>query len=81
MSNANEAGEQLIPSRLPQIPELGRMLTFVSLTAWPLADAALTQEILDLLQSAMHIRQAKKGANEGMSLHFSPRTLGVSARP
>ncbi|KAL7788192.1 50S ribosomal protein L30e-like protein [Trichoderma ceciliae] len=32
--------------------------------AWPLADAALTQEILDLLQSAMHIRQAKKGANE-----------------
>ncbi|TFA97658.1 13 kDa ribonucleoprotein-associated protein [Trichoderma ghanense] len=34
--------------------------------AWPLADAALTQEILDLLQSAMHIRQAKKGANEGM---------------
>jgi U4/U6 small nuclear ribonucleoprotein SNU13 len=31
-----------------------------------LADAALTQEILDLLQSAMHIRQAKKGANEGM---------------
>lgn len=32
-----------------------------------MADAALTQEILDLLQSAMHIRQAKKGANEGMS--------------
>lgn len=34
--------------------------------AWPLADAALTQEILDLLQSATHIRQSKKGANEGM---------------
>ncbi|EGX95647.1 snRNP and snoRNP protein Snu13, putative [Cordyceps militaris CM01] len=33
-------------------------------TAWPLADAALTQEILDLLQSATHIRQSKKGANE-----------------
>ncbi|KAJ3477046.1 hypothetical protein NLG97_g8946 [Lecanicillium saksenae] len=32
--------------------------------AWPLADAALTQEILDLLQSATHIRQSKKGANE-----------------
>ena len=36
--------------------------------AWPLADAALTQEILDLLQSATHIRQSKKGANEGTSL-------------
>ncbi|PHH85379.1 hypothetical protein CDD83_486 [Cordyceps sp. RAO-2017] len=32
--------------------------------AWPLADATLTQEILDLLQSATHHRQAKKGANE-----------------
>ncbi|CAK7263112.1 RNA binding protein snu13 [Sporothrix epigloea] len=32
--------------------------------AWPLADAALSQEILDLLQSATHYRQAKKGANE-----------------
>lgn len=32
--------------------------------AWPLADPALTQEILDLLQSATHYRQAKKGANE-----------------
>lgn len=41
------------------------MLTF--LAAWPLADAALTQEILDLLQSATHIRQSKKGANEGTS--------------
>lgn len=32
--------------------------------AWPLADAALTQEILDLVQSAAHYRQLKKGANE-----------------
>ncbi|XP_044716129.1 ribosomal protein l7Ae/L30e/S12e/Gadd45 family domain-containing protein [Hirsutella rhossiliensis] len=32
--------------------------------AWPLADSTLTQEILDLLQSAAHIRQVKKGANE-----------------
>lgn len=38
--------------------------------AWPLADAALTQEILDLLQSATHIRQSKKGANEGKSSPF-----------
>jgi hypothetical protein len=33
--------------------------------AWPLADATLTQELLDLMQQATHLRQAKKGANEG----------------
>ncbi|KFH42945.1 13 kDa ribonucleoprotein-associated protein-like protein [Hapsidospora chrysogenum ATCC 11550] len=32
--------------------------------AWPLADAALTQELLDLIQNAKHLGQAKKGANE-----------------
>jgi len=32
--------------------------------AWPVADAALTQEILDLVQQASHYRQLKKGANE-----------------
>ncbi|KAH9906632.1 50S ribosomal protein L30e-like protein [Xylariomycetidae sp. FL2044] len=32
--------------------------------AWPLADAALAQEILDLVQQASHARQLKKGANE-----------------
>jgi hypothetical protein len=35
--------------------------------AWPLADEALTQNILDLVQQASHYRQLKKGANEGMS--------------
>jgi U4/U6 small nuclear ribonucleoprotein SNU13 len=35
------------------------------LTAWPLADAALEQEILDMVQQASHHRQLKKGANEG----------------
>ena len=30
----------------------------------PVADAALTQELLDLVQQATHYRQAKKGANE-----------------
>jgi U4/U6 small nuclear ribonucleoprotein SNU13 len=35
------------------------------LSAWPLADAALTQEILDIVQQASHYRQLKKGANEG----------------
>ncbi|RPA86934.1 L30e-like protein [Ascobolus immersus RN42] len=32
--------------------------------AFPLADAALTQQILDLTQQASHYRQLKKGANE-----------------
>jgi U4/U6 small nuclear ribonucleoprotein SNU13 len=32
--------------------------------AWPIADAALTQEILDIVQQASHYRQLKKGANE-----------------
>lgn len=32
--------------------------------AYPLADASLTQEILDLVQQASHYKQLKKGANE-----------------
>ncbi|MCJ1388491.1 RNA binding protein snu13 [Xylographa bjoerkii] len=32
--------------------------------AWPIADEALTQTILDLVQQASHYRQLKKGANE-----------------
>ncbi|KAF6818025.1 ribosomal protein L7Ae/L30e/S12e/Gadd45 family protein [Colletotrichum musicola] len=32
--------------------------------AWPLADDALQQEILDLIQQCQHYRQLKKGANE-----------------
>lgn len=32
--------------------------------AWPIADSALSQEILDLVQQASHYRQLKKGANE-----------------
>jgi len=32
--------------------------------AWPVADSALTQEILDIVQQASHYRQLKKGANE-----------------
>lgn len=32
-----------------------------SSAAWPVADAALTQEILDLVQQASHYRQLKKG--------------------
>lgn len=32
--------------------------------AFPLADAATTQQILDIVQQASHLRQLKKGANE-----------------
>ena len=33
--------------------------------AFPLADAALTNKILDLVQQASHYKQLRKGANEG----------------
>jgi hypothetical protein len=33
--------------------------------AFPLADAQLTNKILDLVQQASHYKQLKKGANEG----------------
>lgn len=32
--------------------------------AFPLADASLTNTILDLIQQASHYKQLKKGANE-----------------
>lgn len=42
----------------------GRLYTnFSSLAAWPVADEALTQNLLDLVQQASHYRQLKKGAN------------------
>ena len=36
--------------------------------AFPLADDALTQTILDLVQQASNYKQLKKGANEGASV-------------
>jgi hypothetical protein len=47
-------------------------------TAFPLADQALSQEILDIVQQASHYRQLKKGANEGkkfFKLFLSAPTL------
>ncbi|GAB1215910.1 RNA binding protein snu13 [Aspergillus terreus] len=35
--------------------------------AWPVADEALTQNLLDLVQQASHYRQLKKGANGKLS--------------
>jgi hypothetical protein len=41
--------------------------------AYPLADAALTNTILDIVQQATNYKQLKKGANEGASLGFACR--------
>jgi U4/U6 small nuclear ribonucleoprotein SNU13 len=35
--------------------------------AWPMADEALAQQILDLVQQAGHYRQLKKGVYNGKS--------------
>ncbi|GAA5803469.1 ribonucleoprotein-associated protein [Thamnidium elegans] len=40
------------------------MSAVVNPKAFPLADAALTSTILDLVQQASHYKQLKKGANE-----------------
>ncbi len=48
---------------LSQLPSALLQLTINA--AWPLADIPLAAEIMDLLQTATHYRQAKKGANEG----------------
>nr|CAG8444449.1 6537_t:CDS:2 [Entrophospora candida] len=37
------------------------------MATFPLADADLTNQILDLVQQALNYKQLKKGANEGMS--------------
>jgi hypothetical protein len=49
--------------------------------AWPIADEALTQNLLDLVQQASHYRQLKKGANEGMSTWLSPCVLLLTDIP
>ena len=50
--------------------------------AWPIADQALSQEILDLVQQASHYRQLKKGANEGKlaSLPFHERLHRIGVK-
>ena len=43
--------------------------------AWPLADEALSQSLLDLVQQSSHYRQLKKGANEGsFNMHIHKPT-------
>jgi U4/U6 small nuclear ribonucleoprotein SNU13 len=50
--------------------------------AYPLADAALTNTILDIVQQAANYKQLKKGANEGeattsTSLHDGANFLRI----
>ena len=54
---------------LPQCFSIHTSLTFSS--AWPIADQALTQEILDIVQQASNYRQLKKGANESVTLEIA----------
>jgi hypothetical protein len=44
--------------------------------AYPLADAALTVSILDLVQQATNFKQLKKGANEGENTPRGARGKG-----
>lgn len=52
-------------------------LLLTQFPAWPMADPALAQEILDLLQQAHHSHQLKRGANEGI---YSKRVLSILLR-
>ncbi|KAL9576160.1 MAG: hypothetical protein Q9212_007334 [Teloschistes hypoglaucus] len=56
------SGEQSAGKRTPNHFPLATIA--YSAVAWPIADQALTQNILDLIQQASHYRQLKKGANE-----------------
>lgn len=38
--------------------------------AWPQADQALSQEILDLVQQATHYKQIRKGGNESTKVFY-----------
>lgn len=67
MSGETSAGKSLSFFPFPHIPlekPLPRNILISLPPAWPIADEALTQNILDLIQQATHYRQIKKGANE-----------------
>lgn len=50
--------------------------------AWPVADEALSQQLLDLVQSAGHYRQIKKGANGSYtSFIFRVKSNKIMQRP
>lgn len=45
--------------------------------AYPLAPAALTTKILNLVQQAMNYKQLRRGANEGLYLLFSYTFINI----
>ncbi|EER24199.1 NHP2/L7aE family protein [Coccidioides immitis H538.4] len=55
---ANEQSAAILTNVCDAIPHICKY------TAWPIADEALSTELLDLVQQASHYRQLKKGANE-----------------
>lgn len=71
------ASSHLLPSLItkhlsilgPDASEQDETMAAPNPKAFPLADAALSQQILDLVQQASHHKQLRKGANEGSS-HF-----------
>ncbi|POS82975.1 L30e-like protein [Erysiphe pulchra] len=67
INEAVEAGRNEYRAQLSLDPERGKKAMSEEQNesaAWPIADASLAQEILDLVQQASHYRQLKKGANE-----------------
>lgn len=65
MANEQSAGKQSQAALLLLSVKKPESLTDTVHIAWPIADEALTTELLDLVQQASHYRQLKKGANEG----------------
>lgn len=50
---------------IPPFLDTSTDMTTPNPKAFPLADAALSNQILDLVQQASHVKQLRKGANEG----------------
>lgn len=65
MADQTSAGKFFFFLRLHSTFSVKRVSCADVCTAWPIADEALSQTILDLVQQASHYRQLKKGANEG----------------
>ena len=62
--NPQRASHSTSQSTISYLAEETHKMADSQSAAWPLADQALSQEILDLIQQASHYRQLKKGANE-----------------
>ncbi len=71
---------RLSPPRSHRIPvpsPPSRVVAPQNPKAYPLADAALTGKILDLVNQANNYKQLKKGANEGESREGGRSAVGA----